>query len=211
MSKEFSVLRKDGYGPHISWPKMMGAARAATKPGHPYQLLVNGKPAGNKRQRYLVLAALGRRTRLGKVGSVYSIRGQNGSVFRTREVAPAIKVINTNGNHKIDIVWSYVREKYPSVDFLGAYVCKDILGSGGTPSQHSYGNALDIGAGSMSALYTIAYDLVRNADKLDLEHVIVDDRIWTRGQGWHQYTGDRHYHVHTDCNPQYSGPCGVRG
>lgn len=212
MSKEFIVQRREGWSPHISFSQMMAVAKANTKPGHEYQLLKNGKPIGNKRQRYLAIAALGRQTRLGRIGSTYALRGPHDDVvFRTREAAKAIKVLNTNGNHKIDVVWSYARSKYPNISYLGGYVCKDIIGSGGTPSQHSYGNAVDIGAGTMAQLYEIAEDLVRNASKLDLDHVIVDDRIWTLGQGWHQYTGERHYHVHADCNPQYSGACGVRG
>jgi hypothetical protein len=78
-------------------------------------------------------------------------------------------------------------------------------------SQHSYGNAVDFGRDSMDELYDLAYYLVAHATELDLAHVIVDDRIWEPGHGWGSYGGDRHYHVHADFLPQYSGSCGVRG
>jgi len=123
---------------------------------------------------------------------------------------PAIHIMNTNGNAKADKAWSYGKTEYKDCSFLGSYVCKYISGSS-SMSQHSYGNAVDFGRDSMSQLYDLAHYLLDHANELDLEHVIVDDKIWTRGYGWSHYSGDRHYHVHVDFNPQYSGSCGVRG
>jgi hypothetical protein len=211
MAREFVIMRRDGWGPHVSLTEMLRRGRAATKPGRRYQLTKNGEPIGNRRRRYLALAALARQARFGRIGSTYALRDDDSAVFRTREAKPAVTVINTNGNRKADVAWSYVKAKYPRVRFLGAYVCKYISGSGGAMSQHSYGNAVDIGADTMAQLYDIAYDLVRHEGVLDLENVIVDDRIWTRGVGWHAYGGDRHYHCHTDFTPSLSGACGVRG
>lgn len=93
-----------------------------------------------------------------------------------------------------------------TVPNTGAFALSDWILTG-----NSYGNAVDFGAATMPDLYAIAHWLVARANTYDLEHVIVDDQIWNRGSGWSHYSGDRHYHVHEDSFPQYSGPCGVKG
>lgn len=156
-----------------------------------------------------ILKGLERNLKSGSVGPTFRI-WQGGKVqFVCRETVPAVKIVDTNGNNRADKAWSYGKAEYPDCSFLGAYVCKHIAGTY-TMSQHSYGNAVDFGRDSMSQLYDLAYFLLGTPD-LDLQHVIVDDRIWTRGVGWSHYGGDRHYHVHVDFTPSYSGGCGVRG
>jgi hypothetical protein len=119
--------------------------------------------------------------------------------------------IETPGNDKIDAVHTFVFRKFEKQVFsLGICVCKKIVGSN-TYSQHAFCNAEDYGAGNMLWLQRIARAVVREAKagRLDVEHVIVGDQIWTKGVGWHTYTGNFHFHVHVDCDPNKGGvpPC----
>ena len=84
-------------------------------------------------------------------------------------------------------------------------------------SAHYEGRAVDIFVRPISAEnkirgWAIAQYLVAQAERLDIEHVIFDDRIWTSGdrseEGWRDYdppesAGDRAIlehrdHVHVD-------------
>lgn len=211
MAREYQNVKPDGsWSNHKSKDETMQAARAQLPSGlAPYVLTKNGKRL-RRGVRAWVLKGLDNALTQGDVGDVYRLWGSGDLKFTCREIAPAVKIIDTNGNAKADRCWSWGKAKFPDVSFLGAYVCKHIVGST-TMSQHSYGNAVDFGRDSMDELYDLAYYLVAHAEELDLQHVIVDDRIWTRGSGWGYYGGDRHYHVHADFTPQYSGACGVRG
>ena len=100
------------------------------------------------------------------------------------------------------------------VDCLGTQVCKVILGTNEW-SQHSYGNAIDMAfriappAGvDLPRQDKLADYLVLHAEELEIEHVISRDMAWTRGSGWNHYSGEYHYHVHVDCNPQGVGTPG---
>lgn len=212
MAREFQNIKPNGdWSNHKSLDETMDAAGKQI-PRHlkVYRLTKNGKKVRDGQRRW-VLKGLERGLRSGKVGDVYRLWADGKVRFTARECVPAVHIIDTNGNDKADRAWSWGKAQFPDVSFLGAYVCKTIVGSGGVMSQHSYGNAVDFGRDSMDELYDLAYYLIAHADELDLQHVIVDDRIWTRGSGWSSYGGDRHYHVHVDFNPQYSGSCGVRG
>lgn len=144
------------------------------------------------------------------VGSTARVRnGAKHVIFTVRRAEPAVRIVNTNGNAKADRYWSFAKAKFPFCSFLGSYVCKDIAGTN-TLSQHSYGNAVDIGAGSMAALGDIANWAYSERDELDIETIIVGAKIWTRAEGWHSYGGEYHYHVHVDFVPNLSGGCGVR-
>lgn len=160
--------------------------------------------------RLWVLRGLRDQLEKGTPGPTFRIWADGRVLFTCRETVAAVHIIDTNGNYKADRCWSYGKAKYGDVRFLGAYVCKHIAGSY-VMSQHSYGNAVDFGRDSMSELEDLARYLLDNAGALDLQHLIVGDRIWTRGYGWSHYSGDYHYHVHVDFTPQYSGGCGVRG
>jgi len=98
-----------------------------------------------------------------------------------------------------DEIWS----RWPGVSNLGTHVVKNISGTS-TPSQHSYGNAIDIG-GTDGQLTEIASWAARRAAALGLSQVIFKDRIWTTEQGWHSYTAGGHEtHVHLT-GPQVYG------
>lgn len=116
------------------------------------------------------------------------------------------------------------------IAYGGVYNCRFVVGTT-TPSQHSYGNAIDLfpewasggasGALMQAELRRIAEAVVRHATKktvanrgvrLDVAQVIDHDagRIWTPADGWHVYTGTTGAHIHVSGNPMYSGPCGSR-
>lgn len=211
MTKEFMYVKPNNeWSTRKDLTATMQAARAQTPFAlRPYVLKKDGKVL-RRGQRAWILRGLRRALEKGEVGSTYRIWGGGDLLFQAREVVPAVHIIDTNGNDKADKCWSYGKAQFPDCSFLGAYVCKHIAGTW-TMSQHSYGNAVDFGRNSMDELYDLAYYLLSHSDELSLQHVIVDDRIWTRGVGWSNYGGDRHYHVHADFTPQYSGSCGVRG
>jgi hypothetical protein len=210
MAREFMYVKPDGtWSVHKPIDDVMEAARNQCDSGlRPYTLKKDDKVI-RRGSRAFVLRGLRKALEDGKVGPTYRLWCHGYLLFTCREATASVHIIDTNGNDKADKVWSWGKAEYPDCSFLGAYVCKHIAGSY-TMSQHSYGNAVDFGRDTMSELYDLAHYLVANADELDLQHVIVDDVIWTRGYGWSNYSGTRHYHVHADCTPQYSGSCGVR-
>jgi hypothetical protein len=210
MAREFQNIKPDGtWSTHKTLDQTMDAARAQCESGlQVYTLTKDGKKVRRGTRRW-VLRGLRRVLGGGSPGPVYRVWGGGDVLFTCRETVPALHVVDTSGNDKIDLVWSFGKAQFPDCTFLGAYVCKHVYGTS-TMSQHSYGNAVDFGRDSMSELYDLAHYLVAHADELDLQHVIVDDVIWIRGYGWSHYGGTRHHHVHADCTPQYSGSCGVR-
>lgn len=210
--KRFIYLKFDGTpSKEVSLPVAMSVAGMRVIKGRgPFQL-ARDEIKGPKRTRLDVLSKLRNALKKGKVGSVYQVfKGDGKPVFRVREVQPAYRVEDTNGNAKADRAWSAAKAYFGPISFLGAYVCKTIVGSGGTMSQHSYGNAVDIGAPTMDDLERIWDYFVAHADEYDIDHAIVNKKIWTRGADTHYYSGETHYHVHLDFTPQFYGRCGVK-
>lgn len=211
MVKEFTYIKPDGtWSVHKPIGDVMEAARNQCNIGlRPYTLKKDDKVLRRGTRKY-VLRGLRKVLEDGKVGPTYRIWGHGDLLFTCREAVPSVNIIDTNGNDKADRCWSWGKAQYKDCSFLGAYVCKHISGTW-VMSQHSYGNAVDFGRDSMPELWDLAHYLVAHADELDIQHCIVDDMIWTSGYSWSHYSGDRHYHVHADFTPQYSGACGVRG
>ena len=211
MAREFTFIKPDGtWSVHKPISDVMDAARnQCSKRLQPYTLKKDDKVLRRGTRAY-VLRGLRHALEEGKVGPTYRLWGRGELLFTCRETVASINIIDTSGNAKADQCWSWGKAEYPDCSFLGAYVCKQIAGTS-TMSQHSYGNAVDFGRDSMAELWDLAHYLVAHEAELDLQHCIVDDMIWTSGYGWSHYGGDRHYHVHADFNPQYSGSCGVRG
>lgn len=211
--REFVYFSKDGKpSKPVSLRTVMavGAKRLVVGRGQ-WAIKKDDDELGRYRQRRETLRRFRAVVFNGSVGSVYRIvADERGPVFKCREIKHAVHVYNTNGNRKADVYWSNAKDDWGNVQFLGAYVCKRIVGSF-IYSQHSYGNAVDIGASTMARLEDIARWAVAHSAEFDIQHVIVADRIWDRGGTWHHYTGEYHYHVHVDFDPNYSGGCGVRG
>ena len=215
-SREFIYSKLDGSASKpATLTTVMGVAGKRLISGNgPFTLTKDGDSVVSDAARMVTLRKLRRRLSTGGVGPTYRVRDHKDDViFRVRETEPAIRVINTNGNDKADVYWSTIIATFPQYHprFAGAYVCKSILGSGGNPSQHSYGNAVDIFFDSFAHQEDATDWVVAHADELHIEHAISGRRIWTRGQGWSYYGGEYHSHLHVDFNPSFSGSCGVRG
>jgi len=219
--KRFVYIRRDDTPSQpVGLLGAMEAAGRALEPGAgPFVLTQDGDPVGGPLTRVEVLRRLRKRLFHGEVGPTYRIRDEagdpsasqgsgDGIVFRVREVVPAIKIIDTNGNDKADFYWSALKAEFPDAQFAGAYVCKNIIDNG--ISQHSFGNAVDAFPGSHETLTQMANWAVAHADETHAEDIIWLQRIWTRGVGERAYTGEFHGHLHEDFAPSFSGSCGVR-
>jgi hypothetical protein len=213
VDRKFAYKRKDGtFSRSVSLQRLMSRAALQVQRGTGrFTLTQDGEPIRTNLTRAGALGALRRRLAQGDVGPTYRLRNGAGDVvFVAREVA-ALKIIDTSGNKAADLYWSTIVAKFPQYNprFAGAYVCKTVAGTS-TMSQHSYGNAVDIFFDTFAHQEAVADWVVAHADKLNVAHAISGDRIWTRGAGWHAYTGEYHSHLHVDFEPQFSGPCGVR-
>jgi hypothetical protein len=214
LSKEFVFFRSDNEPSKpvgLTVVTAIAAKRLLSGSG-PFSLKKNEEHLGQSLTRRDVLRALRRRLSNGDVGDVYRVSAATGAVvFKVREVVEAVKVINTSGNDKADAYWTWIVNTYPQFHprFAGAYVCKDIAGSS-TPSQHSYGNAVDVFFDSMAHQVQVFHDVEAGKAPVPVAHAISGARIWEPGQPEHAYSGEFHAHLHCDFIKQCSGPCGVR-
>lgn len=213
MTRQFIYFKPDGtpIAKPVEFTKLMDAAENRLQTGQgPFTGTKEGDdaPFVTNKTREQTLKKFKVVVNKGDVGPTYRIRNSKGvTVFRCREIVAAIDLIDTNGNDKIDVIWTFEKDNFPNATFLGSYVCKVIAGTN-THSQHSYGNAVDTGGVNLEVLAKL---LVKNADNLSLQNVIYHDQIWSRGVGWRHYSGIYHYHCHADCCPGVSSSraCGV--
>lgn len=214
-SRQFIYLQDNGWSKEQSFAGVMTVAAKKLISGRgPFTLTDDGKPVVADGSRRKVLMRLRHLLSVGDVGPTYRVRNGKGDViFAVRETKEAFRVINTNGNSKADLFWSWIVATYPQYHprFGGAYACKSIVGSGGVTSQHSYGNACDVFFDTLSH-QDVVYDAVKRGEApLGIAHAISMHSIWEPGSGEHYYSGETHYHLHCDFIPQLSGGCGVRG
>jgi hypothetical protein len=85
---------------------------------------------------------------------------------------------------------------------IGIWSKRNIAGSS-TPSQHSYGNAIDWhGANGPGdpVMQQLADHLVANSFTYRVQNVIYNKQIWNAAGGWHAYNGKNPHtdHVHVD-------------
>lgn len=85
---------------------------------------------------------------------------------------------------------------------IGIWSKRNIAGTN-TPSQHSYGNAIDWhGAKGIGdpIMQELANYLVDNASKYNIANVIYNRKIWNQTRGWYSYSGQNPHidHVHVD-------------
>lgn len=193
---------------------VMEAAKRRVDTGQKYTLTVDGEAIGSESvSRDRVLDHLRRRLQAdGEAGHTYRVNPEGDAPvsFKVRTVdsePPHVPVTAVNGNAKANAFWQALNDEFaPLIDHqAGSYVCKP-------DSQHRFGNALDVFFKSFADQEKAAAWSVANADRLSIEHVISGDRIWTRGVGWHPYTGEYHAHLHVDYSPNFdqSLPCGLR-
>jgi hypothetical protein len=201
------------------WSKPVGLARHMTAarnrvviPDEPFTLTQDGDPISKQVKRATVLERYRAAVENRELGATFRIRGHGEIVFTGRSCKAAPDEIDTNGNQHADEFWTWVVNEYPEFHprFAGSYVCKRIAGSSQL-SQHSYGNAVDIFFDSIAHQEKVFLDVTNGKAPVAVAHAISLRRIWEPGTGIHGYTGETHYHLHTDYVPQYSGACGVRG
>lgn len=218
-TREFMYERPDGElaGP-VSLDAVIAAAKRHLDQGQgPFDGSVDGRSLWENKSRARSLRRLRKALAEGKVGQTFRIRGNAGVgvVFKVREVQEVVDVIDTNGNDHADAFWSWVVATYPQYHprFAGAYVCKDIAGSS-TPSQHSYGNGVDIFFDTLEHQREVFHDVMAGKAPVPVCHAISETNIGgvcPSPVAVHHYDGEFHAHLHTDYCPQYSGGCGVRG
>jgi hypothetical protein len=214
--RKYLYRKGDGWSGNLGLTKLMAVAGMKIVAGKgPFVITQDGDPIGVGLNRLDCLARLRSVVKNKPLGPVFRVRKANGDVvFACR----AVKVDyvddsdTTSGNERADIYWNVIRDTFRGFAprFAGAYVCKTVVGTS-TLSQHSYGNADDVFFDTLAHQEQVADWVVAHQDLLHPFHVISARRIWTKGVGWRYYTGDFHSHLHVDFDPQYSGPCGVRG
>jgi hypothetical protein len=214
--RKYLYRKGDNWSGNLGLTKLMAvAALKVVKGKGPFVITQDGEPISTGLIRSICLIKLRGFVKNRPLGPVFRVRKGNGDVvFACR----AVKVDfvddsdTTSGNEHADIYWNVIRDTFRGFAprFAGAYVCKNVAGTS-TPSQHSYGNAVDIFFDTLDHQEVVADWVVAHAQELNAEHAISGSHIWTRGVGWRDYGGDFHSHLHVDFSPQYSGACGVRG
>lgn len=208
--RQFVFRRSDGtWSRDLSLDEVMDVAKARVKVGTgPFKLIRDNSVFKREYSRFTVLRKLRRSLVDGDVGTTWGIRNAEAVRVRVREVAPSIRVIDTNGNDKADNFWSEVVHYFSGYRprYAGSYVCKP-------SSQHRFGNGVDVFFDTLVQQDRVASWAVANADRLSIQHVISRNRIWTRGYGWRSYGGEYHAHLHVDFAPNFPTwySCGVRG
>lgn len=179
----------------------------------PFKGLLDGHPMfeGDRQKTLRRLRAVAAHM---SVGETLRVRreGKDDVEFWLRAVEEDIPYVDINGNDHADEFWSWIVARYPQYRprFAGAYVCKSISGSS-SPSQHSYGNAVDVFFESIEAQRIVFGDITHGKCPVPIANAISERLIWQPSDGLDPYGGDPHYHLHCDFLPSYSGGCGVRG
>jgi hypothetical protein len=212
--REYIFRTAKGWSQPVGLVRHMATAKSRViARQQPFTLTQDGDTLSRKVKRDTVLDRYQRAISNRELGATFRIRRQGGEVvFTGRSTKPKPDEIDTNGNQHADGFWTWVANEYPEFGprFAGAYVCKHISGSS-SMSQHSYGNAVDIFFGSITQQEKVFMDVVNRRAPVPIAHAISLGRIWEPGTGIRAYSGIRHYHLHCDFSPQYSGTCGVRG
>jgi hypothetical protein len=211
--REYIFLTAKGWSKPVGLTRHMGAARKRVDaPDKPFTLTQDGDRISRSVNRDAILERYRAAIENRELGATFRIRGKGDIVFTGRSSKPAPDEIDTNGNAHADQFWTWVVNEFPEYHprFGGSYVCKHIAGSSQL-SQHSYGNADDVFFDSIAHQEVVFVAVVNGKCPVPVAHAISVRRIWEPGVGMHAYTGETHYHLHTDYLPQYSGPCGVRG
>ena len=124
------------------------------------------------------------------------------SEWKTEHPLPSGKITPAAKNAWITI---FSNPSFQYMHNMGLHVVKKV-GDTNTASQHTYGNAIDIG-GTKSEMQELANWLVSNANSSSVNNIIYNERIWNPGQGWHVYNwksiGSTPHldHVHVDFLP----------
>jgi TP901 family phage tail tape measure protein len=118
-------------------------------------------------------------------------------------------------------LWAFVQQiknLFPNTSMGGFNYVKYIAGTN-IFSQHSYGNAVDLGMSNSEKIRSAIWNwALKNVAPLHMGHLIYKTSIWSdENPTIHAYTGVPHTtHVHADFMPQYGGtppgyPIGMHG
>jgi len=211
--RSYIWLKQDGWSQPSGLVKHMGVAGLKVVSGTGlFTLTQDGDPITGKLTRFRVLDRYHSAVSSRELASTFRIRKGNGTVvFTGRAIKDAPDLIDTNGNAHSDEFWTWVINTYPQYHprFAGSYVCKHISGTS-SMSQHSYGNAVDIFFDTLAHQENVYDDIRHGLCPVKVENAISLRHIWSPDSGERSYSGETHYHLHTDYIPQFSGACGVR-
>jgi len=214
--RKYLYRKGDNWSGNLGLTKLMAVAGTKIVAGKgPFVITQDGEPIATALSRAVCLLKLKGFVKNRPLGPVFRVRKRNGDIVfacRAVKVDYVDDADTTSGNRNADVYWNIIRDTFRGFAprFAGAYVCKYVAGSS-TLSQHSYGNAVDIFFDTLDHQAVVADWVVAHPDIVHPFHVITGSHIWTKGEGWHAYTGEFHSHLHVDFDPQYSGPCGVQG
>jgi len=218
MAREYVWKKKDGFSQPIGLTKLQVVAASKVVTGRgPFDITMDGDLLVANKTRLVTLSTHKQAISHREIGQTFRIRAENGKVLFTSRAVDAMDDVSdansTSGNENADIFWNWVKATYPQFHprYAGAYVCKSISGSGGTASQHSFGNAVDVFFDSITHQEVVWNDIRLGKCPVPVAHAISLRHIWSPSGGVDPYSGDPHYHLHVDFLPQYSGSCGVRG
>ena len=101
-------------------------------------------------------------------------------------------------------LWLAVKQRFPGVTFMGGKVVRNVAGTS-TPSQHSYGNAIDIG-GTPETMLAVANWIAANAGSLGVGYLIFNMKDYSPSKGWGTY-----WYKGSDPNMQHRNHVHVQG
>ena len=211
--RRYVYKKADGFSQPVGLKRLMAVAATRVVTGRgPYVLTDDGDQIGGEYTRIEVLGRFRTAIKNREIGATFRIRNRRKVFFTARAVVAVSDVDSTSGNSKCDVYFNWIKSNFSSYNprYAGAYVCKNVAGSS-TPSQHSYGNAIDIFFDTLAQQDRVARATAEHARQLNVYHIISLQSIWTKGVGWTGYRGTTHYHIHVDFDPQQSGSCGVKG
>lgn len=176
--------------------------------GKPYRVKQRGDDWGPKKTLPRAISSLKRKTVNGSVGDVFLLSAADGErVFQVKVVEVALKLVDTVGNERIDLIFTAITTRFAGVVSWGICNCRTIAGTSKW-SQHAYCNAWDLHASDavMAQIFDWAI-MEAKSGKLPIAHIIYNKKIWTPAEGLHGYGGTNPHtdHIHIDAAPNFTG------
>lgn len=174
-------------GPFTYEKLLVQATRRAKKFGSPLRLRNRGKPWGPWWSRLRWRAALAWRTRKGSVGDVWLFQSRGGPTFKVRKARQHIRIRDTAGTDKLDVLITWVLFEFPEVVSWGICNTRPVAGTNSW-SYHACCQAWDIHA-SKATLDRVARYLDEHREDFDIIEL-----LW--------WTTNHYDHVHVAVGPK---------